>query len=164
VTRLSIGRALVIAALTPYGALWAQQAPAGDRAEASEQPESERPNRAALYLGFTSNDGTDFTAGVEYTRRSPGWKAFGIGGFAEIVFAHDTEFLTGITFHYFAPKRLVLEAGPGLSFNHDTEFLVRVGAAYELETARWAISPKAYVDFVADETTVGFGVAIGRVF
>jgi len=154
---------LIAAALIPCSAAWAQPT-AAEPPHAGEQVEHEHRNHAAVYLGFTANDGTHFTLGAEYVRRNPEWKRFGVGGFAEFVFADDTEFLVGATGAYFAANHLVLEAGPGLAFHHGTEFLFRAGAGYEVELQRLTLTPKAYVDFVNSETAFGFGIAIGRAF
>src|SRR5688572_17170590 len=89
---------LIAAALLPCSAAWAQ--PSAEHAGAGEQIEHDHKNHAALYLGFTANDGTHFTLGAEYVRRNPEWKRLGIGGFTEFVFTDDTEFLVGATFAY----------------------------------------------------------------
>jgi hypothetical protein len=139
-------------------------ATASEGADAPQEGGPVRRNHAKLYLGFTSNGGTDFTLGAEFNRRNRGWQNLAVAGFAELVFAEDVEFLLGATLQYYPGNRLVLEAGPGLAFNGGSEVLLRLGAGYELEPLWMTLVPKVHVDFIDGHTTFGYGVAIGRRF
>ena len=46
----------------------------------------------------------------------------------------------------------------------NTEFLVRLGVAYEFEIGRWSITPEFNVDFVDDEESTAFGISFGYGF
>ena len=148
-----VGLALV--ATLPCRAAVAQHTPA-EGAHASA-------NHVALYAGATMNHTTDFTLGLEYVRRQPNAR-FGFGGYLDLVlFAHDAEVLLGVTANYFL-SNVVLETGPGLVLSHGGEFLWRIGGGYDLKWQSLSVTPKAYVDFVAGETFVGLGLAVGKGF
>jgi hypothetical protein len=124
------------------------------------------PNLLALYLGGTAptDESTHFTIGLDYVRRELAWKGFGFGAFGEFVFAENTEFLTGVTLNYYPGKHIELEIGGGLKLVESRTYpLLRLGAGYEFEVNKLALTPKIYVDF-RDHTAFGFGIAIGKGF
>jgi len=136
------------------------------RLAGQEEPTEFRANYLALYLGgtATSDEATSFTIGLDYVHRELAWKGYGVGAFAEFVLAENTEFLTGVTFNYYLGKHIELEIGGGLKFVESaTHPLRRLGAGYEYEVNKLAVTPKIYVDF-SDRTTLGFGIAIGKGF
>lgn len=155
-------RALLIAAVLFPHAGFAQQTFIAAPASAAQETVFVKPATVAVYMGFTTDGGTDFTLGGEFTVRKPEWKAFGVGAFFDYIFDNNGDFLLGVTAHYFLPRnRLVFEAGPGWAFD-GSDFLFRVGAGYEIARGALVIEPKTYFDFVYGTTLWGFGVAIGR--
>lgn len=156
-------QALLIAAiLFPCATGLAQQTVSLSSASAAQETVYVKPATVAVYMGFTTDGGTDFTLGGEFTVRKPAWKAFGAGAFFSYIFSNNGDFILGATAHYFLPRnKFVLEAGPGWAFD-GSDFLFRVGAGYEIARGALVIEPKTYFDFVYGTTLWGFGVAIGR--
>ena len=65
-------RALLIAAiLFPYGSGLAQQTLTAVPASAAQETVFVKPATVAVYMGFTTDGGTDFTLGGEFTVRKP---------------------------------------------------------------------------------------------
>ena len=122
-----------------------------------------RPNHAQLYLGFTSNGSTEFTAGARFSRHT-GDRGLALAGFTEIIFADDTQFLLGALLQYHTRGRLVLEAGPGVAFNGGSDFFFRFGAGWGFRPVGLTIEPRVTLDFIHGGTRLGYGVALGRRF
>jgi hypothetical protein len=150
---------LLAATLVPWVSTLAQESVAAGSAQEIQVPVP--TSRIELYAGFRSNGGTDFMLGAEYTHRRPEWQKFGAAAFFEVVFANQTEFLFGAMAKYFVTPRLTLETGPGMAFNHGTDFLWRIGGEYEFRTRRLSITPMGYFDFVHGTTVFGYGVTLG---
>jgi hypothetical protein len=158
-----IRRLLLAATMVPFVASWAQQGAAATEPTATAQ-ELQVPvptSRIDLYAGLRSNGGTDFMMGFKYSHRRPEWKNFGAGGFVEVVFASQTEFLFGALAQFYPTKNLILETGPGFAVDGGSDFFWRVGGEYQLQTARLVLIPKAYFDFIHGTTVFGYGLAIG---
>ena len=158
-----IRQLVLVAALLPWGAGWAQQAGgAADSAKAPQEVQTPVPtSRVEIYAGLRSNGGTDFMMGFKYTHRRPEWKQFGAAGFVEVVFSDDVGFLFGALGQFYPTPKLLLETGPGFAVNGGSDFFWRVGGEYTLQTARLVIIPKAYFDFIHGTTVFGYGLAIG---
>ena len=63
---------------------------------------------------------------------------------------------------YHAGEKLRLVGAPGIELSHGhSEFLVRLGAAYDFHRKRLTISPTASLDFVGGDTFVVVGVGFG---
>ena len=91
-------RALLIAAiLFPYGAGLAQQTLTAPPASAAQDTVFVKPATFAVYMGFTTDGGTDFTLGGEFTVRKVEWKAFGVGAFFDYIFSNRGDFFLGAT-------------------------------------------------------------------
>ena len=147
------------AAMITCGLSWT---PSSSAAQETAPPEG-RPNHAQLYLGFTSNGSTEFTAGAKFSRHE-GDRGLGLAGFTEIIFADETQFLLGALLQYHMRGRLVLEAGPGVAFNGGSDFFFRFGAGWGFRPVGLTIEPRVTLDFIHGGTRLGYGVALGRRF
>jgi hypothetical protein len=153
-------RALLFSALLlPGVSAWAQEP-----VPPPQQPPAEAGPRRHVkgYLGFRTNGSTDFTVGAEFVRHQG--RKIGIAGFVELAFADDFYFTLGLLGQWHTRRRLYFETGPGLASGNGTDFFWRVGAGYELAPVGLTITPKAYLDFIAGETILGYGVSLGRKF
>jgi hypothetical protein len=157
-------RALLGAALIPLGVAWFPTISAAQ--EPTTPPpvqETGPPNHGQLYLGFTTNHGTDFTLGGRFSRMDR-TRGLGLGAFADVIFAEDTEFLLGVTLQYHTRGRLMFEAGPGVAFNGGSDWFLRTGAAWEFGPVGLTVVPRVSLDFIHGGSTIGYGVAFGRRF
>jgi hypothetical protein len=158
-----IRRLLLVTSLLPWGAGWAQQPDSAAPAATAQEPEWTIPrSRLDLYAGVRSNGGTNFMMGTKYSRRLPTTRTFAGAVFFEVAFASPTEYLLGGLLQYMPANRLLLETGPGVAVDGDSDFLWRVSGEYELQIRRLLLIPKVYLDFVDGTTVLGYGVAIGR--
>lgn len=151
-------------------------------------------NHVALFSGATTNfahDATDFTLGLDYERRLP-WAdgMFGVGLFAESIFAEHSEYLFGLPLFahpyeglkiYAAPAVIIAEVpadahGGGHSFdkfkrdfplasddetNSETKFVVRVGLGYDFHVNRISLGPLFEVDYMDGDWAGIYGLSFG---
>jgi len=121
-------------------------------------------HHVALFLGATHTDEEDeFSIGVDYEYRlNP---LLGLGGIAEYTGGeHETAIAAAALFiHPFKMLRLVL--GPGFEFEGDEkEFLLRVGAAYQILVGKLTLAPELNVDFVDGNENLVYGISLGLGF
>lgn len=114
------------------------------------------------FIGITGEDRRERagTLAIEYERRFNerwGLAAGGERAFGDLEF---TVFTVPVVFH---TGNWALYAGPGVEKpdDHSSEFLVRVGVAYEFEAGNVLLSPKFNVDFVDGDAVLVGGLAIG---
>ncbi|UCE41406.1 MAG: hypothetical protein JSV17_18575 [Candidatus Aminicenantes bacterium] len=142
-----------------------------------------------LFLGGTSNlkkEETDFTLGIEYEYRlSKEMSRWSIGLIGELIFAHETEYLVVVPIILRVTDAFFLRAGPGIEWAHhgeenghdnihaaeaengngrESEFFVRVGIGYGFEVGKFSITPTLDVDIFKSQTTLVWGIAIGKGF
>jgi hypothetical protein len=140
-------------------------ASAAEEAQEGEE-HGEHRHHLSLLLGATSyleENETSFTLGVDYERRlSPRW---GAGLFGEVVFADETETLLGVSGIYHATRQLELVAGVGLEFaDGESELLLRLGAVYLWEKRGYSLGPFLFWDTVSGDSSLVYGVSVGKGF
>jgi hypothetical protein len=133
----------------------AQQALTAAPASAAQETVYVKPATVAVYMGFTTDGGTDFTLGGEFTVRKPAWKAFGAGAFFSYIFSNNGDFIS-------EPPRTTSFPETILSWRRDLAGLstARIscsvsGQGYEIARGALVIEPKTYFDFVYGTTAVG---------
>ena len=131
-------------------------------------------NHIAVFNGATTNfkyDVTSYSLGLDYEYYI---NSMGIGLFGELIFAEETEFLTGLSASY-QIGNVKFMTGPFVEFakshealttTHDEElhhkFGVRVGVAYNLHLNKLSIAPGLYTDYIEGGTWVlVYGVGVG---
>jgi len=136
--------------------------------------EHETRHVISLFLGATDESDFDpeFTSGLEYAYRvTPRW---GVGGLVEHVGGDARNTVWGVPFSWFPHGGWVFLAGPGVEIysgsatvppgqdEGETNFLFKIGAAYEFEFGRsFLLAPTVNVDFVDGEHTPVYGVHFG---
>ncbi len=121
-------------------------APQEQRAPDGAGSSSDGRNAVEVAVGYTfGRGGGGLTIGgsYEYLLRED----MGVAGFGEYVAGdRDVGVLGGgVVFHPRDAWRVLV--GVGFEFGKDTEFLARVGGAYEFPVGSMTISPSAYIDF-----------------
>ncbi|MFC2164527.1 hypothetical protein ACFLT2_05965 [Acidobacteriota bacterium] len=127
---------------------------------------------------------TYFTLGAEYEYRlSP---LFGIGLIGELIFGKETEYLFALPFFIHVTESLWFRIAPGLEVAHHSEesgdshgeenhgngehssqkakFLTRIGAGYNFNAGGFIITPTIDLDFLRSQTSLVWGITIGRGF
>ena len=132
-------------------------------------------NHFGGFLGgstHSDNDETGFTLGLEYARQfTPRWAAV---AYTEIV-SGDLErdiILAGGAIFY-PMRRLGLVVAPGVEFankdvEHDgevkkedeTEFLLRLGAAYGFPVGQASLGPAVFADWAGNRWTLVYGIGM----
>ena len=112
---------------------------------------------------------TDFTLGADYERLLDPEGHWSLGLFGEAIFADQMEWLTGVMGTFSPYHRVVFAVGVGAEFHEshgqrETDFLTRVGVAYIFHRGQWSLNPGVQLDFVRDETSLVWGLYIGRGF
>lgn len=135
-------------------------------AQAREEPF--RRHHVSVVLGGTTaprENETGFTFGVDYEYRLR--ERFGLGGVVERAGGrlNATSLIALVDVHL--SRQLVVQAGPGVTFEEGERFVVgRIGGYYEFELRKYTLSPTVSYDFAGggrpDE--VVFGVQLGRQF
>jgi hypothetical protein len=130
----------------------------------AEQADHPHRHHVALFVGASNNDHEiDLSLGAEYELRFRRIVGGGVlidraGGRAG-----STVVGVGVWIHPVGDFKFLL--APGLEFRNDsTEFLVRVGAAYDFHIKSFSISPTFNVDFVDSEEILVYGVHLGYGF
>ena len=158
------------------GLLAAQELP-----ESEEPEEAEAANEVAVFLGDTRKDGHDtFTIGLDYERRLS--ERHGVGFLADWAATdQEREFIAAVPYFYHPPQLPGLKfiVAPGLEFvgedvevdagegeveietEHETLFLVRIGAGYAWELGRFIVGPQVNWDLVDGPDAFVFGVSAG---
>ena len=130
-------------------------------------------NHVSVFVGGTSrleNDrNSDLTLGADYERLLDSEGHWGVGAFGEAILADHTEWLAGGTVTYSPRHRIVFSVGLGAEWHQshgetETEFLVRLGAGYTFSKGQWSFTPGGYFDFVREETSLVWGLYVGRGF
>ena len=120
-----------------------------------------------LFLGNSHLGGEDgFSVGLTYEYRLS--DMFGIGGFAEYAGADFREWVFGLPLFLHPYKGLRFLVAPGIDVETeegDSEFLLRLGVAYEFEIhEKWSITPEFNVDFVDGDQVLVYGLSYGYAF
>ena len=164
--------------------LGAAVGPAGVRAQhtdahAPESGHTRHSNSAALFAGAATHlaseghaSETGFAVGVEYARRVS--DLFWLGLIAEYASSHtERDYVAALPLYLHLARPLLLLAAPGVEFasigdtgheETETEFLVRLGAIYELTVDRLVIGPQVNVDWTERHWTLVYGVSLGIAF
>jgi hypothetical protein len=133
-------------------------------------------NHIAIYDGAITNfkhDVTSYTLGLDYEYNM---EHIGVGIFGELIFAEETEILTGLLASY-KMGNLKLLTGPFVEFakSHDAhatshdekyhhKFGARVGLAYNFHVKKITISPGISTDYIEGgiwALTYGVGLGFG---
>ena len=165
--------ATCLLALPSVGTL-AAEAPAG---VGYDQPKSETsessPHHVGVFVGGASRyqapadeeEETGLAVGVEYEYRFA--KHWGTGLLIEGVttdHARDGILVVPLNFHPW--EWLKLSVAPGVEFveKGEEEFVVRIGAAYEVELGHWFLGPEVSLDVTRESQTLVYGLSFGRRF
>jgi hypothetical protein len=132
----------------------------------AEQEEYAR-HSVELFLGgssrFTEEEDTasGFSYGLGYEFRF--MRTLGIGLTGEGTTGSLRDGLLIVPFYLHPWRGLRVEAAPGAEFSSEpTEFVLRIGLAYEFEIwKQLSLSPEYNVDFVQGEQTMVYGISIG---
>lgn len=145
----------------------------------------------AVFLGATSNldaEHTDFTIGGDYAYRLS--DLFSLGLIGDVVLADYTEILImpALTVHpmagglrFFAAPGIAIIDTPtleiddslipdGFDVDIDTEsesvseFVLRLGGAYDIHVGNFAIAPTFSADFISGHVSLVYGMAFGLGF
>jgi hypothetical protein len=140
----------------------------GARAGDGDEHEFHR-HHVGVFLGAASRPENDhhhsdehgFAGGIEYEYRFA--KAAGVGVLAEAA-TGDLRDVVVVGLVFIHPWRgLQIAAGAGAEISsHDSEFVTRLGAAYEFEIGeRFTISPNFNADLVNGDPTYVYGITFG---
>jgi len=136
---------------------------------ASEEAEDEAHVHHRHHLGFllgaavTSEHGeteSGFAFGVDYEYRFH--PRVGAGALVEVATGELRDVVVAALMTWHPWRGLKLMAGPGVEIgDDDSEFLVRVGAAYQFKLDRILIGPEFDVDIVDGHPVYVAGLAVG---
>lgn len=155
--RLPLLVVLCISTISPLASEDAHEAHA-------EQADHPHRHHVALFAGVTDDDGeSEFTVGADYEFRFH--RIVGAGALIDHAggSADTTVVGAGIWVHPHGGFKFLLAPGLETHSGH-TEFLVRVGAAYDFHVKSFSISPTINVDFVDGEEILVYGLSFGRGF
>jgi hypothetical protein len=142
-----------------------------------EQAHEEHANHAGLFLGAASHlhtDETGIAVGLEYARRLTHRVYLDV--FAEYASSKlERDVIIGIPLEVMPVGGFALSAGPGVEFltvedeetgteEHETEFLLRLGAGYYLPLGRLTLRPTFNADYAGGHWTLVYGAALGIPF
>ena len=162
------------------GLLPAQQHPSQPQeAGGAERHAHVHPNHVAVFAGATSElrEGkkSHFTLGADYVRRFGAEGRWALGGFGEVIFDDEPEWLVGAAGYFFPTSALWVQAGAGMEFYKEghgttepaetrTSFLLRVGAGYIIELSGFSVTPLALLDLARDTESLVWGVSVAKGF
>jgi hypothetical protein len=132
--------------------------------EVDEAAEFEK-NSLELFLGgtYADDEGTNFSIGLGYERRLG--EKFGVGGLVEYTKGKGREWVIALPLYFHPTERWKLFLAPGVEIeDSESEFLVRVGTAYEFDMGSWTLAPELSFDFVDSEVKTVFGLNFGFEF
>jgi hypothetical protein len=136
-------------------------------------------NHIAVFGGATTQlekEGTHATVGADYLRILHPSGNWAISIFGEAIFAEHTEWLFGLPVYYRIYKRFFLRTGPGIEIIQESEhghgreskskaeFLFRVGSGVGIPAGSFLITPTLDLDFVRSNTSLVWGINIGKGF
>jgi hypothetical protein len=131
----------------------------------AEEPEPAEAanNGIEFFLGGThsEDDDTEFSVGIAYERRLS--EKIGLGGLAEHTKSREWVLAIPFYFHPTEPWKLFLAPGVEIE-DSESDFLVRVGTAYEFDMGSWTLAPELSFDFVDSEVKTIFGLNFGIEF
>jgi len=148
-----------------------------------EAEEHEIRHVLSLFLGVTDegHGDSEFTQGLEYAYRVT--QRWGVGGLVEYAGGDQRNVVGVVPFSWFPHAGWVLLAGPGVEFHNgrettppgegqspevdedETNFVFKVGAAYEFELGRrFMLAPTVNVDFVDGEEVLVYGLHFAFTF
>ena len=124
-------------------------------------------NHLALFTGITHHEDNDeFSIGLDYEYRFH--KIFGIGGLVEYTGGDCDSWIFGVPVFIHPYKGAQFIVAPGfISEDDETDFLLRLGAGYQVEIGKgWSLTPQYNVDFIEGESELAqvIGVALGFAF
>lgn len=172
---------LLVLSLAGPGLVSAQQEQSQRQDEAGSEEHSAHfhPNHLGLFGGATTElkeaKGSHFTLGVDYLRRFGSTGQWGLGGFGEVIFHDEPEWLFGAAGYFFPLRSLWVQAGAGVELHKtghganepsktESSFLLRFGAGYQIDLPGFSVTPLALLDLVRDTETVVWGVSLGKGF
>jgi len=120
-------------------------------------------NSVEFFIGGTHSDEDDIelSLGIAYERRFIG--KIGLGGLVE--YTKSREWVLAVPLYFHASEAWKLFVAPGVeTADGDSEFLVRLGTAYEFEMGGWTLAPELSFDFVDDEVKTIVGLNFGFEF
>lgn len=181
VVPLALALMVVVGAPATLDAQETHAEPAGEAHQAAEEHGEEHgqehgehfhANHLALFIGSTEAEehhgekgDRDFTLGVDYERRLS--SLFGIGGMFDWVVEGRREWLLGPIGFLHPYKGLKFFAAPcyqHIREGEEDEFVFRIGAGWDFEIGKYALTPELIYDFASEQNFFVFGVAIGRGF
>ena len=171
-----VGAALLIAtvaAVTPVAASreeGSKHESHDGSAEAVHAGHEPHRNHLSVFVGGTeaedNNTGEkekpEFTLGIDYERRVN--RLFGAGGLADWVAAGEREVLFGVPVFIHAGRRAKFLVAPCIQFEREhghSEFVGRIGFAYDFEVRRLTIAPALNVDCAESHEFLVLGVNVG---
>jgi hypothetical protein len=172
---------LLVLSLAGPGLLSAQQEGSHRQGAAGEEEHGAHfhPNHIGLFVGATTqlseDKGSHVTLGVDYVRRFGSVGQWALGGFGEVIFEDEPEWLFGAAGYFFPLRSLWVQVASGVEFYKDghgttehtetkTSFLLRFGAGYQIELSGFSVTPLALLDLVRDTETLVWGVSLGKGF
>jgi len=120
-------------------------------------------NSVEVFIGGThsDDDDTELSLGIAYERRFNG--KVGLGGLVE--YTKSREWVLAVPLYFHATESWKLFAAPGVEIEDGgSEFLVRLGTAYEFEMGGWTLAPELSFDFVDSEVKTIIGLNFGFEF
>ena len=133
-----------------------------------EEPHEQDLNRVGLFLGATtktSNGHTEFSIGVEYERHLT--ELLGFGGVFEWEPSFEERVLVAPALFIHPVGDLLVTVAPGAQFEeHSTQFVFRVGVAWEFELGDgFGLAPTISYDFVeSGSDAVSYGLVLNFSF
>jgi hypothetical protein len=175
VRKVGVGAVLLFAVmLVPAG----QTSMLGAQEEGVEGEEPGHENALALFLGGVTHlnsadpNETGFGIGLEYARTVT--NRFKVGLIAEYATSvSERDLIAALPLFLHLTEEFILVAAPGVEYaselegsteGGESEFLMRFGAAYEMEFDRWIVAPQVNADVVSGDWTFIYGIALGIAF
>ena len=151
------------------GAPLAVQSPAHATAASNKVPESHDSNlnRVGFFVGATTktNGDTEFATGLEYERRFT--DLLGAGLVVEWEPSFEERVLVAPALFVHPVGELLITVAPGAQFEeHGTQFVFRLGAAWEFELGHGlALAPTVNYDFVEGaHDAISYGLVLNFAF
>jgi hypothetical protein len=136
-------------------------------------------NHFGGFLGastHTDTEETGFTLGLDYVRQfTPRWAAIGYTELVSGDLERDIILAVGVVFY--PTRRLGLVVAPGvelvtksvehhgeLEMEDESEFLMRLSAAYGFPIGQAAIGPVVFGDWAGNRWTIGYGIGMAAGF
>jgi hypothetical protein len=144
-------------------------------------------NHFATFLGITTNTfnrNSDFTLGLDYEYILPALNhTLGFGLFTEFVNGENNEYTLGLPIYYHLDHSFKIMFAPGISMSkeeileknditmlkelktkNNTNFLIRIGAAYDFHISNVSFCPTLQIDYIESHFTLIYGLGFGISF